>query len=58
MKITTTILILGVFACCFATPTIKRPETPSEYDYEREREYEDPFFEDRENPIDEATWAL
>ena len=56
MKITTTttILLLGIFACCFANPTTKRPETPI-YD---DGENEDPFFEEREHPIDEVTWAL
>ena len=54
MKITTAILILGVFACCFATPTTKRPETPV-YD---DGENEDPFSQEREHPIDEGTWAL
>ena len=57
MKIQFTI-ITTLFVFCGGTPvppTTRRPESPA---YNDRGENQDPFFREREDPIDDATWVL
>ena len=51
-------IITNLFVFCWGTPvppTTRRPESPA---YNDGGENEDLFFQERDHPIDDATWAL